>query len=281
MLKKKTSNAASLGRLYRRALITGASSGLGLGVANLLLEEGVEVWATSRTPAKLPQHEKLHPIALDLASKDSVERLLAEELSEEFEFDLLINNAGFGVFYSFESFPEEEIGGQAEVMMLGPIRICRRVYGGMRARDSGVIVNVTSLAARFPLPFMSMYNAAKSGLSGFSASLMLEAWRSKVVVIDFQPGDLRTDFNNRVRKDETKVLGGEELRRSWRQLEAHTLLSPAVDTAVGTLRNILMNPKHGRFTTGGFTQASMAPFMVRFLPWRLRIYLIRRYFGLK
>ncbi len=281
MLIKKTTNGSSLGSLYRRALITGASSGLGLGVTNLLLREGIEVWATSRNPAKLPRHEKLHPIELDLASKDSVEKLFSEELSDEIEFDLLINNAGSGVFYSFESFPEEEIGGQAEVMMLGPIRICQRLYGGMRARDRGVIVNVSSLAAKFPLPFMSMYNAAKSGLSSFSASLMLEAWRSKVIVIDFQPADLRTDFNNRIRKDETMLRGQGELGRSWRKLEDHTLVSPHVDKAVGMLRNLLMNPRHGRFTTGGFAQASLAPFITRFLSWRLRIHLIRNYYGLK
>tara|TARA_Y100000588_G_scaffold158949_1_gene172854 strand:+ start:23632 stop:24396 length:765 start_codon:yes stop_codon:yes gene_type:complete len=254
---------------------------LGLGVTNLLLSEGIEVWATSRNPAKLPHHEKLHPIALDLSMKDSVEKLFSEELSDDIEFDLLINNAGSGVFYSFESFPEEEIGDQAEVMMLGPIRICQRLYGGMKARDRGVIVNVSSLAAKFPLPFMSMYNAAKSGLSGFSASLMLEAWRSKVIVIDFQPADLRTDFNNQIRKEERMFKGQGELGRSWRKLESHTLRSPHVDKAVRMLRNLLLNPRHGRFTTGGFTQALLAPFITRFLSWRFRIHLIRNYYGLK
>ncbi len=279
-MSRKGKSRGFLGRHYSRALVTGASSGLGLGITRLLLEEGAEVWATSRTPEKLLQHEKIHPIALDLSSPDSVERLLSEELGGELDFDLLINNAGSGVFYSFESFPEEAIGDQAEVMLLGPIRICRRVYGAMRVRDRGVIVNVTSLAARFPLPFMSMYNAAKSGLSGFSSSLMLEAWRSNVIVIDFQPADLRTGFNSKIRKDERDIASDDEVGLSWRKMEAHTQLSPGVESATRTLRKILLNPRHGRFTAGGFLQATWAPFVARFLPWRLRLRLIRRYYGL-
>ena len=185
----------SLNSMYSKVLVTGASAGLGEGFVRMLLDEGLEVWGTSRRPRQLPERDRFHPVELDLRNADSLKDFLDNVLRQGPPFDLVVNNAGYGAFYPFDKFPENEIGGQIDVLLSGPIQICRQAYSGMHQRGHGVLVNVSSLAAEFPLPYMSLYNASKSGLSGFSQSLILESRGSGVTVIDFQPGDFTTSFN--------------------------------------------------------------------------------------
>ena len=265
---------------YNKALVTGAGTGLGKGFAQMLLDERVEVWGTSRKPDQMPRRPGFHAIELDLLNPASVDELLREVIGKDRGFDLVINNAGYGAFYPFEKFPVDEISNQIEVLLSGPIKICRQAYAGMRKRGHGTIINVTSLAVEFPLPYMSLYNAAKSGLSAFSQSLMMESRNTGVTVIDFRPGDFRTSFNIAMKRDTAFVDEDGQLSAAWEALERTLKSGPSVNIAVRSLRKTLLKPRSGVVHTGQFFQAVLAPFMARFLPRDSILWFIRRYYGL-
>ena len=131
-------------------------------------------------------------------------------------------------FPSWGQFPEEEIARQIDVLLAAPIRLCRAFAPKMADRGSGGIVNVSSIAGMFPLPYMPLYNAAKAGLSAFSASLALE-YKAVPFVTDFRLGDFRTNFNEAVKKESVlkmipgKVKRGLKSRNSWIHLPTPSL----------------------------------------------------------
>ena len=272
--------ALKLNSRYTRALVTGASSGLGLAFAEMLLAEGVEVWATARSTERLMSRDGLHPMELDLASDASLGQFISRVRDTLPDLDLLVNNAGYGGFFPFEQYPESEIIDQVGVLLTGPVRICRSVYESMRARGKGVIVNVSSLAAEFPLPYMSMYNAGKSGLSGFSRSLMLESVGSGVVVIDFQPGDFRTSFNTSVLRSSDADEQRDTVRRAWEKIDKYFQEAPTVDVAAARLRSALARPQSDTVRTGAPFQSVVAPFLSRFVSRRTLNFFIRKYYRL-
>ena len=264
---------------FKNALVTGASSGLGRSFAKMLLDEGLEVWATSRDPDRLFTHPRMHPMKLDLSDPDDTELFAQRILAEVGELDLLVNNAGYGAFYPFERFPGEEISGQLNVLLSGPILLCREIYAHMKARGRGAVVNVSSLASEFPIPCFSIYNSAKAGLSAFSRSLILEAAGSGVVIIDLQPGDFRTAFNEKVCRDISEELP-ESMQRTWEKIEKHMKNSPEAEKAAQALQRLLRRPRSGTYRIGGFFQVRMGPFLARFLPQRAVRSFLRCYYGL-
>jgi NAD(P)-dependent dehydrogenase (short-subunit alcohol dehydrogenase family) len=136
-----------IGEQYKKALVTGGSSGLGKAFIEMLLAEDVEVWATSRFPERFARHPLLHPLRLDLVNPSEVETFIRFLVDDVPDLDLLINNAGYGVFSPFDAFPKEELAQQLNVLLVSPIIICRHVYESMKRRGRGAIVNVSSLAA--------------------------------------------------------------------------------------------------------------------------------------
>jgi len=262
---------------YRTALVTGASSGLGLAFARMLRDEGVEVWGASRQPEAVAKAENWHPVPLDLTSPDSLLKAIAQVRREAGTPDLLINNAGSGVFAGFAHFPPEEIQRQIQLLLTGPMEITRAFWPEMLARKRGAVVNVSSLAAEFPLPAMSLYTAAKAGLSGFSRGLMLESAGSGVQVVDLQPGDFKTNFNHAVQKS----AGGEAWEeRAWARFEELLEHSPLPAQAAQDLRRALLRGQSGTVTTGDFFQAKLGPLAQRIFGHGLTRRVLRKYFRL-
>jgi short-subunit dehydrogenase len=142
----------------------------------------------------------VRPLALDLAKPGAPAALAAHLLENASGLDLLVNNAGAGTWSPFETFPDAELERQWRVLLAAPIALCRAFFPVFAAQGRGAVVNVASLAGRFPIPFMSAYSAGKAGLSAFTRTLMLEAAGRGVVVLDFQPGDYNTGFNDNMRK---------------------------------------------------------------------------------
>src|SRR6058998_1196242 len=184
--------------MVKRVFITGASSGIGLAMANLLVAEGHEVWGTSRNLERIPKMPRWHPVCLDLADRLSVEEAFKSALAEAGYFDVVINNAGAGHFDPAEFLPIETIASQFQILVFGQIQLIQRALRHMQTRGEGLIINVTSLASRLPVPFMGAYNAAKAALASYTMSIQLELGDSRVHIIDLQPGDISTQFNQSV-----------------------------------------------------------------------------------
>src|SRR6266404_4088467 len=173
----------------KKVFLTGASSGIGLAIAQSLIAHGHEVWGTSRNLIRLEQVQGLHPVRLDLADSRSIDDAFKNALAEAGHFDVVINNAGGGHFGPAENLSAQEIEKQFQVLVFGHLQLMRLALTAMRSRGQGLIINVTSLASRLPVPFMAAYNAAKAAMAAFTMSIQLEMSDSKVRMVDPQPGD--------------------------------------------------------------------------------------------
>jgi len=265
-----------LGEHYRAAFVTGASTGLGRAFADMLLADGVEVWGTARDAARLPPRPRFHAVALDLADGAAAERIFREAEAAAGGFDLVINNAGFGVFGDFAATDFATWQRQLEAMLVNTARLAHAALRGMLARRRGALVNVASLAAEFPLPFQSAYNMAKSGLAALSESLMTEVAGRGVVVIDLRPGDYRTDFDGAVRRDPAAFTP--RMARVWDAFAAMMRSGPPPAHAAASLRRALLARRSGTVRTGRFFQARLAPVLARLGSLGLRRRIQEHYF---
>lgn len=258
-----------LSSLHRAAFVTGASTGLGRAFAQMLLAEGVRVWGTSRDTTRLAefahaergQPVRFTPVALDLRDGAKAEAVFCDADREVGGFDIVINNAGYGVFGEFAAVEFGTWADQLEVMLVNTARLSHAAVRGMLARKHGAIVNISSLAAEFPLPFQSAYNIAKAGLTALNESLMLELAGTGIVVLDVRPGDYRTDFENAVLRPQREATP--PMQRAWSAFEAMMKSGPPPEHAAASLKRALMRNRSGTVRMGRFFQAKLAPFIAR------------------
>jgi short-subunit dehydrogenase len=256
-----------LSALHRTALVTGASTGLGRAFAEMLLAEGVLVTGTSRDTGRLAGLSAQHgasfiPLALDLRDGARAEETFRAAERACGGFDLVINNAGYGVFGEFAATEFSIWQEQLEVMLVHTARLSHLALRGMLARRRGALVNISSLAAEFPLPFQSAYNIAKAGLTALNESLMIETAGTPVVVIDFRPGDYRTDFEGSVRRPQANPPP--RVARAWAAFAQMMASGPAPAHAAAALRRALLCNRSGTVRTGRLFQAVIGPFLARF-----------------
>jgi short-subunit dehydrogenase len=266
----------------KRVFLTGASSGIGLAIAHALLARGDEVWGTSRNLERLPRVPQFHPVCLDLGDPRSVEEAFNAALADAGYFDVLINNAGAGHFGPGEFLSAETIANQFQVLVFGQIQLMQLVLKAMRGQGHGLIINVTSLASRLPVPFMAAYNAAKAAMASFTMSIQLELPESRVRIIDLQPADIRTEFNESVSKStETDPRYDARVGKTWETADRNMRNAPKPDlVARHVLKLIEDTHPPPRITVGDAFQTKIAPLIFRFLPQRLRLWGLKRYYGI-
>jgi NAD(P)-dependent dehydrogenase (short-subunit alcohol dehydrogenase family) len=156
----------------KTALITGCSSGYGLETARHFHAQGWNVVATMRTPREdvLPRSERMRVIPLDVTKPGSI----AAALEASGPVDVLVNNAGIGLFGAFEATPMATVREVFETNTFGVMAVTQAVLPLMRARRSGAVVNVTSSATLAAFPMVAVYTASKTAIEGFTESLALE-----------------------------------------------------------------------------------------------------------
>jgi short-subunit dehydrogenase len=176
----------------------------------------------------------------------------------------------------------QTIASQFQILVFGQIQLMELALRHMQARGEGLIINVTSLASRLPVPFMAAYNAAKAALASFTMSIQLELDNSRVHVVDLQPGDIRTEFNEGVlqstdadRRYDTKVA------KTWESVERVMKNAPGPElVARHVLKLIIADRPPPRITVGDAFQSKIAPLIFRFLPQRVRLWGLKRYYGI-
>ena len=266
----------------KRVFITGASAGIGLATAKLLADRGDEVWGTSRNVARIPQLPRLHAVRLDLGDTVSLGEGFKTALREAGHFEVMINNAGSGHFGPGEFLSAEAVQAQFQTVVFAHIELCRLALASMREHGGGRIINVTSLASRLPVPFMGAYNAAKAAMASFTMSLQLELTGTDIRVIDLQPGDIRTDFNDAIAKTD----GGDprytsRVEQAWRVVNRNMKAAPKPELVARRIARLIdvANPPP-RVTVGDVFQAIVAPLIFRFLPQRMRTWGLKAYYKL-
>jgi 3-hydroxybutyrate dehydrogenase len=185
-------------RTALRALVTGAASGIGLGIAEYLAERGYPVCLTdldgeaaARAAAQLRSRGFVATArALDVTSQSGIEEAIAA--LEPHGPDLLVNNAGLQHVAPLEEFPREKWETLVAVMLTGSAMLTRAALPGMRRRGFGRIVNVGSIHSLVASPYKSAYVAAKHGLIGFAKAVALETADCDVTINTICPSYVRT-----------------------------------------------------------------------------------------
>lgn len=277
-------SSGALSSRYRTAFVTGASTGLGLAFTEMLLAEGVEVWGTSRDAARLPPRNRFHAVALELTDGTAAEQAFLEAERAAGGFDLVVNNAGFGAFGAFAHTDFSVWEEQFRIMLVNTARLTHGALRGMLARRHGALVNISSIAGEFGLPYQAAYNAVKAGLSALNESLMYEVRGTGVIIIDFRPGDYRTDFEGSVRRPPQAATLDEgntaRMARVWEKFQLMMRTGPVPAHAAAALKGALLRGRSGTVRTGRFFQAVLGPFLARFGSLSLKRRIQKKYFGL-
>ena len=189
------------------AVVTGTSSGIGFETALALARDGYHTYATMRDTTKsnkikeLGQKEslKISVLELDVDNDDSVKVTVKKILDEKQRIDVLVNNAGWGLWGCVEDVSVDEFKTQFETNFFSVIRLIQEVGPTMRKQGSGKIINISSVAGRIGFPASPAYISSKFALEGLSESLRLEMAPFGVDVIIIEPGVIKTNFLNPVR----------------------------------------------------------------------------------
>lgn len=174
-------------------LITGGSSGIGKSIGEFLHAKGFVVYGTSRNPEKV-SNSVFPLVALDVRNADSIKTAVNKVIETSGRLDIVINNAGVGITGPLEEIPIEEIKNNFETNFFGPIEVMKAVLPQMRKQKSGLIINITSIAAYMGLPYRSVYSASKGALELITEALRMEVKQFGIEITNVAPGDFATNI---------------------------------------------------------------------------------------
>jgi short-subunit dehydrogenase len=265
-----------------KVFLTGASSGIGRALASHLMSEGYEVWGTSRDLTRLEISPNFHPVALDFSVSGSVEAAWRQVLEEAGGIDMVIQNAGSGIFGSVEEIGAEEAQRQWRILVEGPLILLKLAAAHLRPKGQGWIIGISSLAAEMPMPFFGHYSAGKAALSALLANLWMELRPFGVHVVDFRPGDIRTAFNDSV--SSPSLIGsayGSWAAGMWEESCRLLAAAPEPDHVARDLVRLLKRKKPPAvWRSGSFFQTVVGTLGVRLLSRSALLKSIRQYYRL-
>ncbi len=260
----------------KRIFLTGASSGIGLAIARALSANGDEIWGTARKAERVPRLPGLHRVALDLLERDSLGEIFRSAWREAGHFDVVINNAGSGYFGPAGSISSDELARHFQVLVFGQIELLHLALEEMRREEHGLVINVSSLASRLPVPYMAAYNAAKAAVATYTMSIQLELGKGSVRLVDLQPADINTGFNDAIAKPATNDA---RVERAWQTVDRNMKTAPSPELVARRVMKLIdqSNPP-ARVTVGDSFQSIIAPFIFRFLPQSIKLWGLGKYY---
>ncbi|SMY10178.1 SDR family oxidoreductase [Flavimaricola marinus] len=215
---------------YKTALVTGASAGMGWAIAERLRAKGLTVHAVGRNSEKLKELEALCgviPHTVDVADTAAI-----TELVEGLQIDVLVNCAGVSRPGSILQSDAYDIDEQINVNLRAGLHLCRMLLPGMMERDSGHIVNITSMAGLYEFGGHIAYHATKAAMHTVSRQLRVDAFGRRVRVTEISPGRVETDIFARVEK-----ISPEEAKAKYfegMEMPQTSDVADAVEYALGT-----------------------------------------------
>jgi 3-oxoacyl-[acyl-carrier protein] reductase len=192
-------------------IVTGGTKGIGRGIAEALISEGASVCVSARHRDEIDEAVKqLNALGdgraighvCDVRDYDQVRALIDYTVKELGGLDILINNAGIGVFETVEQTSPADFRAVLETNLFGVFYCCHEAIPEMKKRGGGYLINISSLAGANPHPRMAAYNASKFGLNGFSEALMQEVRHDNIKVSYIMPGSVNTEFGGDSPSDE-------------------------------------------------------------------------------
>ncbi len=176
-------------------LVTGASSGIGQAVAEVLTKKGHTVFGTSRFAKNGEQRNGYTMVRMDVTNEDSVREAVQYIFSQTQRLDVLVNNAGLGLVGPVENISDKEAREIFDTNVFGVLNVCRACLPHLRTNGGGYIINITSMAAQIGLPFRGIYSASKFAVEGFTEALSMEVKQFGIKVCLIEPGDFKTNIN--------------------------------------------------------------------------------------
>ena len=187
-----------LGKSQKVALVTGASSGIGKEIAKRLIADGFQVYVAARHVEKMDDLAKLGaiPLSMNLSQEEDIQAAVQAIRATGGRVDVLVNNAGFGLYGAIEDLGIDDARYQFEVNVFGPARLTQLLLPMMRQQGSGTIVNITSMGGKIYTMLGGWYHATKHALEGWSDCLRLELAPFGIRVIVVEPGLIETGFGD-------------------------------------------------------------------------------------
>lgn len=190
----------------KTALVTGCSSGIGYSTCLLLARNNFKVYGTVRNLSKAKKiqevidKEKIHLkiILLDVNDSESIQNAIRDILYDSRKIDVLINNAGYGMFGPIEDITTEDVKLQFETNFFGVIRLIKEIVPIMRKQGNGTIVNISSMVGRFGVP-LTLHMCHKFAIEGLSESISYELAEFGIKIIVIEPGVVQTNFFNNLK----------------------------------------------------------------------------------
>ena len=255
----------------RVILITGTSSGIGQACARRLAARGWRVFGTQRAEPSGAPVDGVELISMDVDDDASVAAGVARVVERTGRLDAVVNNAGYAAAGAVEDTTIEEAKAQFETNFFGVLRVCRAVLPIFRSQRDGYLVNISSLAGTFGMPYAGMYSASKHAIEGLSESLRFEVKRFGIKVVMIEPGDFNTGMTQRRR-----VAAESAINPAYREAFARALdkqnrdetTAPTPESIAILLERILNDPRPKlRYPIGMASQTMVGP-LRRFLPQR-------------
>jgi NAD(P)-dependent dehydrogenase (short-subunit alcohol dehydrogenase family) len=187
------------------AIVTGGTKGIGRGIAEALVREGLSVCICGRKEDEVERavgelgeagEGRVTGAVCDVRSYEEVAALVEHAVAEFGGLDVLVNNAGIGIFGRVEDLSPKDFRAVLETNLCGVYYGCHEAIPQMKKRGGGYIINISSLAGTNAHPQMSAYNASKFGLNGFSEALMQEVRHDGIKVSYIMPGSVNTEFGD-------------------------------------------------------------------------------------
>jgi NAD(P)-dependent dehydrogenase (short-subunit alcohol dehydrogenase family) len=191
-------NRMAIAGTKKVALVTGASSGMGKAFAQALLEEGMIVYAAARRIELMDELERRGaiPLKMDISVESDIQAAVDQIKRDDGAVDVLVNNAGFGMYGAMEDVPIKDARYQFEVNLFGLARLTQLLLPEMRERHAGRIINISSMGGRMYTPLGGWYHASKHALEGWSDCLRLELSPFNIDVVIIEPGAIATQFGD-------------------------------------------------------------------------------------
>lgn len=219
-------------------IITGGTSGIGEATVRLLREKGCAVYEFSRRASDDPNH-----FAVDVTDDAAVRAAVDAVIQKERRVDILINNAGFGISGAMEFTDPADAHRLMEVNLFGMDNAIRAVLPHMRRAGAGRIVNISSVAGVFAIPFQAWYSISKAAVRSLTMALYNEVAPYGIEVTSVMPGDIRTGFTAARKKS---VAGdaeyGGRVSRSVAKMEQDEQNGMAPEQAAKTIVRVALQP---------------------------------------
>lgn len=260
-------------RQKKTALVTGASSGMGKAIAQQLIADGFQVYVAARQIDKMQDLAQLgaKPIRMDISRENEIQEAVNTILAEVDAIDVLVNNAGFGLYGPVEDIGMDEARYQFEVNLFGAARLTQLLLPTMRKMQRGTIVNITSMGGKIYTPLGAWYHATKHALEGWSDCLRLELADFGIRVVVIEPGLIETGFGNVVADNLLKRSGNGAYSKLVRAVTKATRQSygQGSNTSPTVIARVVSKAVHARKPATRYVAGKYAKPMI----W------IRRWFG--